>query len=222
MSLDPAAVPSRLYVAVGDEVNPARPLFTGDVFDSVDIPGVGRSAAIIIGHPCSIRGRGGALAAAVPVAAVTAHQEVKAEAWQSGYYNRFPLPGLPFEGGFHVAWLDQFGLAAIGDIRSATRVACLSHPGINQLQQRLVFHQTRLEVKTGLFQQAFDHTYVEADLLEEWATELEELDADPAASFEKWIREGEPSRQDRLEVHQERAPIRREMNLELRDRKGQL
>lgn len=51
MSLEPAARPERLYSALGLDVNPHRPLFTGDVFSSVGIPGVGESAAIVIGHP---------------------------------------------------------------------------------------------------------------------------------------------------------------------------
>ena len=51
MSLEPAAGPARLYSAVGAEVNRHRPLFTGDVFLRVDIPGVGTSPAIVIAHP---------------------------------------------------------------------------------------------------------------------------------------------------------------------------
>jgi len=100
-------------------------------------------------------------------------------------------------GDYHVARLDQFGLALTEDLRRAKRIACLTHLGINQLQQRLVFQQTRLEVKTGLFQQAFDHTYEEADLLEEWATELHQIEDKPEASFEVWIRGETPAvRQD--------------------------
>lgn len=218
MSLESAPDPSRLYVAVGEHVNPTRPLFTGDIFDHVEIPGVGTTAAILIGHPCSIRGRGGQLNPRTPVAAVKHHQKVGSNQWRSGFFNRFPLPGLPLDGTFHVAQLDLFGLALTDDLRSATRVACLSHPGINLLQQRLVFHQTRLEVPTRLFQQAFDHTYEEADLLEDWSTELEGIDPEPSASFEIWIRGGQPSRQDRLVTHEERAPVRREMKAEIQSR----
>ena len=211
MSLEPSADPARLYLAAGADVNPHRPLFTGDVFSDVDIPGVGASPTIVIGHPCSIRGRNGRLAERTPVASVEAHGPVPPERWSDGYFNKMPLPGLPLEGEFHVARLDQFGLALTSQLLAAPRLACLSHPGINQLQQRLVFHQTRLAVPTGQFQHAFDHTYEEADLLEEWTTDLADIDDDPASSFESWIREGDPSRQFRLEVHEERAPIRREL-----------
>ena len=91
----------------------------------------------------------------------------------------------------------------------------LSEPGINQLQQRLVFHQTRLVVPTTTFQEAFDHTYEEAELLENWSTDLGEFDSDPAASFDTWIREGSPSRQERLLNYADRAPIRRELRAEI-------
>ena len=68
-----------------------------------------------------------------------------------------PLAGLLLEGKFHVARLDRFGLAVTSGLLKASRIACLSHAGINQLQQRLVFHQTRLAVPTGKFHEAFDH-----------------------------------------------------------------
>ena len=198
MSLEPAADPARLYLAVDANVNPCRPIFTGDIFSYIDIPGVGSAPAIVIGHPCSIRGKNGTLAERTPVAAVEAHDRVPAAHWSDGYFNKMPLDGLPLDATFHVARLDLFGLALTSELIAAQRIACLSHPGINQLQQRLVHHQTRLVVPTGQFQQAFDHTYEEADLLEDWKTELSDIDDDPESSFEVWIREGSPNRQSRL------------------------
>jgi hypothetical protein len=215
VSLEPALPPDRLYLATGGDVNPARPLFTGDIFADVDLPGLGRFPVMLIGHPCSIRGRNGALAERMPAAVVQEHESVPTDRWAKGYFNRVPLPGLTSSSSFHVVSLDAFGLARTAHLLAADRIACLSHPGINQLQQRLVFHQTRLAIPTSKFQEAFDHTYDEADLLEEWATDLAEVDNDPARSFESWIREGHPSRQSRLETHQERAPIRREMRAEV-------
>ena len=132
MSLEPAASPERLYLAVGADVNPHRPLFTGDIFSDIDIPGIGLSPAMVVGHPCSIRGRGAELAERIDVASVEAHDPVSAGRWSDGYFNRMPLKGLPLEGGFHVARLDQTGLALTSDLVAARRLACLSHPGINQ------------------------------------------------------------------------------------------
>lgn len=218
MSLEPAANPTRLYSALGADVNPHRPIFTGDVFACIDIPGVRSAPAIVIGHPCSIRGKNGKLAERTPVAAVEVHDRIPEARWSDGYFNKMPLDGLPLEAPFHVARLDLFGLALTSELAAAQRLACLSHPGINQLQQRLVHHQTRLVVPTSQFQQAFDHTYEEADLLEEWKSELSHFDEDLESSFEAWIREGSPNRQSRLEIHEERASIRREMRREIKKR----
>ncbi len=218
MSLEPATESERLYLALGDDVNPARPIFTGDVFEHVDIPGVGTASAIVIGHPCSIRGRNGSLQDRIPVAAIEDHQIHPPESWAKGFFDRMPLPGLPLSGEYHAARLGEFGLAATSSLETSKRIACLSEPGINQLQQRLVYHQTRLEVSLPTFQEAFDHTYEEAELLENWATDLEGSIENPAAEFESWIRAGSPSRQERLLDYAERAPIRRELRDELHRR----
>ncbi len=220
MSLEPAAEPFRLYTATGPEVSMYRPLFTGDIFSNVEIPGVGRSPAIVIGHPCSFRGRNAQLAERTPVASVEPHQPVPAQQWSMGYFNRLPLPGLPLEGSFHVAWLDRFGLALTSGLTATSRVACLSHAGINQLQQRLVFHQTRLDIPTATFHKAFDHTYEEAELLEDWATELGSADESTVAAFESWIRAGDPNLQSLLRDPQARAHVRRTMREEISRRKA--
>ena len=221
MSLEPAAEPERLYLAVGADINAHRPLFTGDIFSDVEISGVGPSTAIVIGHPCSIRGKNGRLAERMPVAAVKTHAPVPPDRWCNGYFSMMPLAGLPAEGDFHVAHLDLFGLALTSELSAAERLACLSQPGINQLQQRLVFHQTRLEVPPGKFQQAFDHTYEEAELMEDWTTALSVVDDCPESSFESWIREGSPDRQSRLKIREERASIRRELRKEINNRLDQ-
>lgn len=222
MNLEGAIEPHRLYHALSADVDDARPLFTGDVLESVDIPGVGKSAAIVIAHPCSIRGRLGSLKERILVAAVTEHQKLPDGKWIAGYFDRMPLAGLPLQGGFHAARLDRLGLAATEDVQGTIRIACLSHLGINLLQQRLVFHLTRHAVPVNTFHEAFAHTYEEADLLEEWASKLGDSDDSPEASFEEWIREGDPSRQERLQVAAERAPVRREMRAEILARLGQV
>ncbi|MYG93032.1 MAG: hypothetical protein F4196_09170 [Acidimicrobiia bacterium] len=178
------------------------------------------SVAMVIGHPCSFRGRMGSLEERTPVAAVTYHHRVPAQRWTTGFFNRMPLPGLPLEEDFHVVRLDRFGLAVTSDLMSTERVACLSHTGVNQLQQRLVFHQTRLLVPTARFHEAFDHTYEEADLLEEWNTELQGTVKNPESFFEVWICQGDPTRQSLLRTPQDRAHVRREMRREIRQMQG--
>ena len=218
MALDPALPPERLYLARGDEVNVARPIFTGDVFEAVKIPGVGRYPAMVVAHPCSFRGRNGCLSDRIQVAAVENHQAVPNHKWSEGYYEKMPLPDL--DGKYCVARLSLIGNVKSTKLRGRSRIACLAEPGINLLQQRTVFNATRVEILATTFQSAFGHTYDEAELLEIWAEELTDLAVDPVAQFEEWIRDGTPSRQQRLKTPAERAPVRREMSNEIQRRRG--
>ncbi|MBL8776498.1 MAG: hypothetical protein JNK12_11215 [Acidimicrobiales bacterium] len=217
MSLETWDAPSRLYLARGDEVSSRRPLFTGDVIDGVAIPGVQvDGSALVLAHPCAMR-RGAKLADGILVAAVRPHDAIAAEKWSNGFFDRMPLPELrgptlPFE----AARLAEIGLAEQSTLNVEKRVACLSPVGVNILQQRNVFHMTRLEVPTARFWEAFGHTFEEADLLEEWTEELADVPSigDPVQGFEDWIRA--ESRQERLTDPQQRASIRSEMRVELR------
>lgn len=166
-----------------------------------------------------MRGREAKLLNEILVAAVAPHDPVPAHRWTDGFYDRMPLPELRGPGApFECAWLDQLGRTERAQVESSTRIACASPVGVNMLQQRLVFHLTRVEIPTPTFWDAFAHTYEEADLLEEWTEELgERLELDVAAAqFEAWIRE--ESRQQRLRDPQKRATIRVELRVELRRR----
>ena len=55
MSLQTFEKPGDLYLARGDEVNPFRPLFTGDIVADAAIPGVQDGGkAVVVAHPCSM------------------------------------------------------------------------------------------------------------------------------------------------------------------------
>lgn len=215
MTLETWADPNHLYRARGDEVEPNRPLFTGDVLDDVPIPGVQDAGrAIVVAHPCAMRA-GPTLAERVLVAAVEPAGATNPNQWASGFFDRMPLPEL--RGDFHVAWLDRVGRAATADLLSTTRVACLTPVGVNLLQQRLVFHMTRFSIPTSQLWEAFGNTYEEADMLEEWLEDVDDVGQQTAA-FEAWIREGEPSRQIRLRDPQQRASVRAEMRTTIKQR----
>jgi len=202
-------------------VSAYRPLFTGDVVADVPIPGVQSTGrAIVLAHPCSIRGRDAKLVDSILMGAVEDHDPVAAHKWEHGFLNRMPLPELDdVEGSFSVARLDRLGLAATTSIQGAERIACLSPLGVNLLQQRLVAHLTRAEIPTATFWEAFGHTYEEADLLEEWTEELADDDLDAAAmEFETWIRTD--TRQSRLMDPQLRASVRSAMRTEIRRRRS--
>lgn len=57
--LDKPETDDDLYLARGEEVPPARPLMTGDVFAGITIPGVSDepAAGMAVTHPCSMRER---------------------------------------------------------------------------------------------------------------------------------------------------------------------
>jgi len=203
--------PEELYLARGGEVNPNRPLFTGDVLLDVSIPGVqGRGLGIVVAHPCSIRGRQGRLTDRILVAAVRSRERVSRTSWADGFYDLCPLPDLNGHG-YCVGHLDELGRAATSDAMGTVRVACLSEVGINLLQQRLTFHLTRAEIPTPQFHEAFSHTLVEADLLEDWTDTLTargRSQADATEQFDVFLRSGDPSLQEQLLEPQRRAAVR--------------
>jgi hypothetical protein len=219
VSLSAWATAQSLYLARADEVSEYRPLFTGDVIRGASISGVSDTETVmIIAHPCAMRA-GPHLSKHLLAAAVQPHAAEAPARWTDGFYNRMPLPELEGDGGgFHVAWLEQIGLVSTDDLVEGERIACLSTIGVNILQQRLVFYLTRLEVETSVLWEAFSHTYEESDLLEEWTEALRDVDAAPTVSFDSWIREGLPSRQDRLRDVQYRSQIRAELRAELLQR----
>ena len=219
MSLSGWDTVQSLYLARADEVPEFRPLFTGDVIRGPSISGVPEPEAVmIVAHPCAMRS-GPHLSTHVLAAAVRPHATEAPARWTDGFFNRMPLPDLEGDGGgFHVAWLEQIGLVPTEDLQNGERIACLSTIGVNILQQRLVFHLTRLEVETSVLWEAFSHTYEESDLLEEWAEALHDVDPAPTESFESWMREGSPNRQDRLRDAQYRSQIRAELRTEVHQR----
>ena len=221
MSLSAWEAASSLYLARAEEVSEHRPLFTGDVIRGPAIGGVlDTDLVMIIAHPCAMRS-GPHLSENVLAAAVRPHAAEPAARWADGFFNRMPLPDLTGSGSeFHVGWLDQIELVPTTNLESGERIACLSTIGVNILQQRLVFYLTRLEVETSVLWDAFSHTYEESDLLEEWVEALHAVDATPSKSFDSWIREGSPTRQDRLRDAQYRSQTRADLRAEIHRRKA--
>lgn len=87
-----------LYRARGDEVSATRPIFTGDVFTGVQLPGsTGKTKArsvIVLQHPCSMRTNGVDLAWQVLVAEVANRKELDERGWVAGNFNLMPLPDI--------------------------------------------------------------------------------------------------------------------------------
>lgn len=83
-----------LYRYRGDEVPLSRPLFQGDVFVGIDIPGLddGQGLAMVVTHACSMR-RGAALNERVLVARISPSEQPVSLPWV-GNYRIMPLPEL--------------------------------------------------------------------------------------------------------------------------------
>lgn len=212
MTLETYAAAADLYLARGEEVNSRRPFFTGDVFAHLPIPGVdGDGMGMIVAHPCSFRA-GIVMSDRILVARVLPHSKEGPRAWTRGFADKMPLPDLAGEGTW-AAHLDQIGRANVDDLRANTRIATLSEFGVNLLQHRTTYHLTRAEIPTTKFEEAFAHTFQEADLLEEFTDDLVEAGwtVDNAyATFEQVIRSGSPTTyQEMLKEPQLRSSVRR-------------
>lgn len=210
-----------VFLSLGEDVNVHRPLLTGDVVTSVDVPILGGApqTVVIVAHPCSMRKNGVELADLIQVAPVAEYGQAGDSVWRR-HYKVFPFDGL-HDLDKPVARLELTTLAKSTGLLIENRIACTSRHGINLLRQRLVHHLTRVVVETWQFDEEAAGTYEEIDLWEEWTQESAQAEGafdDAAQAFHEWIRAGEPgnSRQDRLADPQTAAAVRREADLEIR------
>lgn len=158
-----------LYRYRGSETNIARPIFQGDVFESVKIPGLddGPGLAMVLTHACTMRGKHGALRDRLLAGRVRPYQEVPLP-W-SRHFKVLPLPQLlEGSGTSHAVHFEESGIVQTALLDVRRRVACLDDRGVLLLQQRHAHHITRHVVETETL---FEHTaglLTEAELLEEW------------------------------------------------------
>lgn len=221
--LEAPADAADLYLYRGDEVNDLRPVQTGDVFASVEVPGTGEAAglAIVLNHPCSMRKNGVELVDRLLVAVVTEYGLVPSQAWPKHHTRVMPLPKLYDDDRHFAARLDQFGLVPSTIVDECQRIACLQPFGVNLLQQRFIFNVARFVVGTSKLNKACAVPFQEIDFLEEWNDGWRDarLPAEEAArAFHDWIREEDSlgsTRQDRLADVQQWSPLRTAMRAHL-------
>ncbi|WP_410785734.1 hypothetical protein [Kribbella sp. C-35] len=205
-----------LYDERGD-VSRARPLLQGDVFDGVVLPGFTEEPMLvqIVAHPCAMR-TGASLTPRITVAPVEPHQKIKGTGWNSNV-RLMPLAELTNNGHFAAKFVDVTACPA-GLLTRDRRIATLSHQGIYVLQQRLIKHYTRTEMGLEILRSQSAPVLTEAELLWDWLecvlTESETaedkmLDAETAV-FETWMRDGDPSPQQRLRFEIHHTDVRRE------------
>lgn len=132
-----AGVPdwNSLYRARGDEVVRHRPVFTGDVYENVQVQGLGEARTknvILLQHPCALRSNGVDLHSRLMVAEVRQHRVIPVENW-TGHISKMPLPDLKptMTSGKRnqAAFFDEPYLMGPDDLDPNKRVACLSQTG---------------------------------------------------------------------------------------------
>ena len=219
---------SQLYRARGVEVEPGRPLLTGDVFENStvrDLDGEFQSKTVmIVQHPCAMRLNGVDLVPGLLVAEIEKHQLLKPERW-TGFMRIMPLPDLKADHEeaaerHHAAYFNKPHVVRPDML--GTRIASLSVRGVNLLLQRWVHHNSRVVVPTSTYVKVIGGVFEEADLVEEWCGERQSLDNSAAAAeCVSWLREepadGGPTRQRQLDDEQYRSSVRKQMRQRLRE-----
>jgi hypothetical protein len=197
-------IPEQLYRARGDEVNPLRPYYTGDVFQHVRIAEVQEDGfGIIMSQACTMRGPDGSLKETLWVAPVRPNDPIPATAWPKHHIRQMPLPEL-IGGDFYVVDLPNMGRARTEGLRNDTRIACLEEFGVNMLHQRMINNMSRVEVPLHQITEFTTANFLEADLLEEFSDTVcaagvphaeavaafEELMSQPASTGARRLRTG--------------------------------
>lgn len=224
-----------IYLGRDGDLEPFRPILTGDVFRDITIPGVGidHVFAAVVSHPCNMRGAAGQLLERIEMCPVTTYQDIPLDQWPDGHFKVFPLPS--FGSGFKAAAVrfEETGMVPKGELQLGRRVASLTERGTLILLQRLIFRKSRADVALATLERACAHVLAEAELLEEWnetivsrraeiGEDLEDALAEEAQRFDEFLgttpRIGEPSRRDSLTDQHRRPNVRREVRDELRRR----
>lgn len=216
-----------LYRARSTDIAPHRPVFTGDVFQSVEVYGLGETKVktiMVLQHPCALRTDGVELHPRLVVAEVRRHKVIPALDW-TGHVSKMPLPDLiPQETSskrHQAAFFDALYLVGPDALKPDKRIAVLSQKGVNLLLQRWVHHNSRAAIHTARFQEVSSPAYEEADLIEEWCEDRLDAGADlQTATVEAvtWLRgylDG-VTHQRLLEDPQNRSAVRRRMRAALR------
>jgi hypothetical protein len=212
-----------LYLARGSEVQEARSIFTGDVFDDITVQdgtGERKIKALVLQHPCALRTNGVALASRLLVAEVRDYQLIPERHW-NGNYKIMPLPEMN-EGNF-AALFQEPHLVPSESLEIKKRIMCMSQHGVNLLLQRWVHHNSRAVISTSLYQEVTAVQFEEADLIEEWCLERADTEEDilqESTAAHEWLRspslDGENSWQKLLDDIQTRSTVRKAMRKHLK------
>lgn len=217
-----------MYMSRGEEVDPYRPLFTGDVYMREGAHGDDASIVIILQHPCALRIRGVDLVPNILVATVGRSDKHRSD-WNKESMRVMPLPDLLGDGAAYSADFVDIRIISSDDFGPLwKRIAILSELGVNLLSQRWVHHNSRVIVKTITYNEESAGPFHEADLAAEWCMSLDghqenSVNLSLEDQFHNWIRQpwGDgtaTTRQQLLDDPQQRAAVRRALTEEIRNR----
>ena len=207
-----------LYAARGTETQDFefRPRFTGDVLLEGD------TRVLLLQHPCAMR-RGPSLVERLLVGHVTKQNGKPPSDWGSGHFKKAFLPEM-LDGEHYAVMFDEIDIWSAERVAEAERQVISSLYGVNLLMQRWMYHNTRVEVPTGRFNDSTNGPFDEADLVGEILTELDLGGIDVEGAVERvdgWLdgaeADGEPSRRARLNDAQQRSSVRRSARNMVRD-----
>jgi hypothetical protein len=207
--------PEHLYDERGD-VARSRPIFQGDVFQGIVLPGFGDEPRLvqIVAHPCSMRA-GTRLHPRVTVAPIERYQRVQGNGWD-GNLRVMPLADL-VDGKHYAAKFVDVTAAPSELLDINVRIASLSDRGIYVLQQRIVKHYTRLDVDPPTLAKETAPVLWEMHQQRDWVETVYDDEADwttenlgtEETAFDAWLREGEPSRRAQLKDDHTHTDLRR-------------
>lgn len=214
-----------LYLARGGEIQLARPVFTGDVFEDIvvtDETGERTIKALVLQHPCALRTDGVSLASRLLVAEVRTHHKISSRHW-NGNYKIMPLPEMTEDGEYYAAFFQEPYLVPSDSLAIDKRVMTMSQYGVNLLLQRWVHHNSRATISTSVYHEATAAQFEEADLVEEWCSDRansEDAVLIESKAAHEWLRsisqDGKNSWQMLLDDAQSRSLVRKALRNHLR------
>jgi hypothetical protein len=195
-------------------------VMTGDVFEDVTVAGLDEPGVVMIaGHPCTIRGRNGALQPRIACVRVVSFQAVPYRRWPAGFFNHFPLPDVS-GAGTQAADLQEWLTVDSAQLDRGHRRLTLTEWGVIVMQQRIIHSLTRFVVPPTALEEAARPVLREAELERDWVETL-----DGIGSLEQRITDfnafmGEADRRTRLRDRTKESTMRREVAAEIRARRS--
>jgi hypothetical protein len=157
-----------LFDCFNEDPGLARPVMTGDIFKNLETLD-GKVNAMVVSHPCTMRGEGGVLGSRILVAKIREHKEIDKADLAENHFSFFPFGTHPVKERKHGVVDFNATYPCTGDsLRDAERVACLNSYGLSVLHQRYVYFLTRVSIKPAEFDAALRSPLLEAELLQDW------------------------------------------------------